>query len=347
MLQDNLDLSVLEGVSIGSVHVKNSHEFNFIGYRIKVDDAWEPTESYLLFCDIEKDLKRQWSMISLGYTDGVEGGFVERPSPVWVFGRETDASIITLDDFGSIGIEQIPTRPGDIKASFRMLKGVKGGHAYAVATTREVWKRESAEQWILLQQGIPRIDYMGSGNNMLFHHGFDNIDGFSDTDLYATGGHGDMWNFDGEAWNRIDIPTNARLHQLCCALDGFVYVTTNQGTVLKGRASRWKVITQSETDELFEDIAWYRDRVYVSTEHGLFEVSDNRISKANIAKNSPGTFGFMDSFEDVLVCASASSEISYHNDSGWHKLAYRERKQQAPGEPSLYDLIKTMMDKKK
>lgn len=337
---------LLEGISIASAHVKSHYEFGFVGHRIVVNDAWVPTKTYLIFCDLHKEGDDRWTSLEVGWSDGVEGEFTALPEPVWVFGRETDAKIYVVDNYGRITYEQIPTLEGNIKASLRMLRGLRNGHAYAVSGTREVRKRIGPSNWIMLDNGIPKLDYFGENEDQLFMHGFNNIDGFSDNDLYASGGRGDLWHYDGDRWRQVEIPTNAVLEYICCGGDGQVYITTNLGTVVQGRGDRWQVIKQDVTKQILEDITWYRDRIYISTEYGLFEIKDGVFSKAEIAEGSPYTFGFIDARDGVFLCVSPEGEISYHDENGWHKLIYRERKPRAPGEPSLLDLMKSMMEQK-
>jgi hypothetical protein len=338
---------LLEGITIASAHVKNRYEFGFVGHRIVVNDAWVPTETYLIFCDLRKEGDDRWTLHEAGWSDGVEGGFTALPEPVWVFGRETDAQIYIVDDDGQLSYEQIPTREGKIKASLRMLRGLRNGHAYAVSGTREVRERIGPGNWTILDNGIPKLDYFGENEDQLFLHGFNNIDGFSDNDLYASGGDGDLWHYDGNRWRQVDIPTNAALEYICCGGDGLAYITTNLGTVVQGRGDRWRVIKQDVTKQILEDITWYRDRIYISTEYGLFEIKDGVFAKAEIAEGSPYTFGFIDARDGVLLCVSPESEISYHDEHGWHKLIYRERESRAPGEPTLLDLMKSMTEQKK
>ncbi len=336
----------LEGISIASAHVKNRYEFGFVGHRIVVNDAWVPTETYLIFCDLRKEGDDRWTLHEVGWSDGVEGGFTALPEPVWVFGRETDAKIYVVDTDGQLSYEQIPTPEGKIKASLRMLSGLETGHAYAVATTRKVWKRGGPNNWLLQDGAFPKLDYSEKDREQRSQHGFNNIAGFSDIDLYASGGEGDLWHYNGNRWRPVDMPTNAHFECICCGGDGQVYITTNLKTVVQGRGDRWQVIKQDVTKQILEDITWYRDRIYISTEYGLFEIKDGVFSKAEIAEGSPYTFGFIDARDGVFLCVSPEGEISYHDENGWHKLIYRERKPRAPGEPSLLDLMKSMMEQK-
>lgn len=72
--------------------------------------------------------------------------------------------------------------------------------------------------------------------------GFSCVDGFSENDIYAAGGKGDVWNFDGDEWRQIHFPSNMLIESICCGQDGYVYIGAQSGTVFKGRKDQWKMI---------------------------------------------------------------------------------------------------------
>ncbi|MCV4592615.1 hypothetical protein OFC51_26410, partial [Escherichia coli] len=65
------------------------------------------------------------------------------------------------------------------------------------------------------------------------------VDGFSENDIYAAGGKGDVWNFDGDEWRQIHFPSNMLIESICCGQDGYVYIGAQSGTVFKGRKDQW------------------------------------------------------------------------------------------------------------
>lgn len=338
----------LEGLSFSSVHVKNRHEFGFVGHKIIVDDAWEPTETFLVFCDLRKEGDDRWTVIPVGYTDRTAGSSAALPQSTWFFGRKSDAELFLVDDQCQLTREQIPTPPGYIGACMRTLYGVPGGHAYAVSGERRIWKREAAGRWVPMVTGIPVINYLLKKNDRLSSaHGFDCISGFSDTDLYACGGEGDLWHYDGTRWEQVRLPTKDDLEHICCGGDGMVYIATNSESIVYGRGDRWKVIKQELTPQVFEDITWYQDRLYISTEWSLYEFKDGKFAKAAIAEGSPHTFGKVDARDGVMLCMTPSGEMSYHNEEGWHKLIYKERPPRDPNEPTLLELMQEMIRKQK
>ncbi|MCO6515326.1 MAG: hypothetical protein J6586_02190 [Snodgrassella sp.] len=64
--------------------------------------------------------------------------------------------------------------------------------------------------------------------------GFEFIDGFSETEIYAGGGKRDLWQFNGETWRQVFFSSDMPLESVCCGQDGFVYIGAQSGTVFKG-----------------------------------------------------------------------------------------------------------------
>lgn len=74
------------------------------------------------------------------------------------------------------------------------------------------------------------------------NEGFEDIDGFNINDIYCVGGRGDVWHSDGMKWKQTHFPSNLDLYTVCCAGDGYVYISGYGGTTFKGRGDQWKQI---------------------------------------------------------------------------------------------------------
>jgi hypothetical protein len=111
-----------------------------------------------------------------------------------------------------------------------------------------------------------------AGKGDLDDIGFEDIDGFSDTNIYAGGGHGDLWKFNGESWRKIRIPTNVNLEKICCATDGKVYITTNANLLIVGVDDRWELIEQDVGEIILEEIVCYNNTVYVSSDDAIYKI---------------------------------------------------------------------------
>jgi hypothetical protein len=128
------------------------------------------------------------------------------------------------------------------------------GWLWIVGSGRTVGRRLGHNTWEW-HDVIPYKSLMDDG-------GFLDIDGFSGTDIYAAGGHGDLWHFDGKKWKQLAFPSNMTLSTVCCAGDGEVYIGTDEGTVFKGRDNRWRQIHQGDMTLTYRDLVWHQGRVW-------------------------------------------------------------------------------------
>jgi hypothetical protein len=171
-----------------------------------------------------------------------------------------------------------------------------------------VFVRDAPGSWRQLAAGLlPQ----GQGTN-LDSSGFSDIDGFSESDMYACGGLGDLWHFDGSLWTQVDVPTSDSLWRLCCASDGNVYVITGRRTVLVGRNQSWSLVTQDVTDEVLESIVDYQSRVIISTQSALLEVIEGTFQAAPFPEMPPmRSRSFLAVGEGILLVAGAADACSF------------------------------------
>ena len=104
--------------------------------------------------------------------------------------------------------------------------------------------------------------------------GFLSIDGFDDSEIYAVGYSGQIWNFNGRVWKQVTSPTNLRLEAVRCVNGDFVVAVGHAGIVLKGRKNVWNVVEQNVTDLTLTDIETMSGSIYISTEDGLLYLLD-------------------------------------------------------------------------
>jgi hypothetical protein len=184
--------------------------------------------------------------------------WITRPRPAWVAVGANGTALVVE---GTVAREE-PLGEGEEAAGrVGFLRGVRSiaGRAYAVGMCRQVYRRPDDGRWHRIDQGCrrPTGDY-----SMV---GFESIDGFSEDDLYAVGLRGEIWHGDGVRWTRVETPTNAILTQVCCAGDGLVYACGRQGILLKGRGDRWEVIEQQVAADDLWGLAWFEDRLFISS----------------------------------------------------------------------------------
>ena len=106
--------------------------------------------------------------------------------------------------------------------------------------------------------------------------GFESIDGFSTTDLYAVGWQGEIWQRKSNRWRQIDSPISSNLNAVCCAEDGMVYAVGDGGVMLRGRDDNWSEIASGLTDNL-QDVRDFGGTVYVTTDFAILELAGNTL----------------------------------------------------------------------
>lgn len=148
------------------------------------------------------------------------------------------------------------------KAIIRNVRRINN-YVYAVGMQRQVYKRHDRTNW---QWIGPEVDISDGSVR-----GFESIDGFSDSDLYAVGWEGEIWHYNGHRWVQNCSPTNLILNAVVCIADGgLVYACGQCGTLLRGKNGNWEVVDHQASTLDFWDLAWCDGKLYISTMESLF-----------------------------------------------------------------------------
>jgi hypothetical protein len=197
------------------------------------------------------------------------------------------------------------------------------GFLYGCGDPRSVFKRTGINGW----EEIGPLPPAGKGEV-----GFRDFDGFSESDIYAAGGRGDVWHFDGSGWRRIAFPTNMWLESVCCGQDGFVYIGAQSGTVYRGRGDHWKLIHKGDLSLAFKDMVWFGDRVYATNDYGLWEIQGETVQRSDEPIEITNCAGNLSVADGVMLMAGAYG-AALHDGSVWTRLfSLIELAKQARGE---------------
>ena len=189
------------------------------------------------------------------------------------------------------------------------------GRAYAVGLGREVFRRDGVDKWTRLNAGIGTIPKEQLGPDA----GFYDIDGFSEQDMYAVGGAGDVWHYDGNSWFCCDFATNWPLFTVCCAGDGNVYISGEGGRIYRGRKDVWHQIWDAEYVVPYNDTLWFEDKLWLSSDY-LFHQLINDEAK-NVEHNGGRVLlrGHMDVADGVMVVADLDG-VQLFDGKSWRVL---------------------------
>ena len=197
-----------------------------------------------------------------------------------------------------------------------------GEHFYAVSACRSVARRLGPNRWEHISQEIEdrllqelRIRRTGGASE----YGFDSIDGFSEHDIYACGGRGDIWHFDGRQWTQSDPGTEWMMRDLCCAGDGLVYISGASGQLLAGHKDRgWWELENGEGRSVgdINELAWFQDHLYAATDYMLYRLEDGRLQPVKFqGEYRPSSFGWVSARDGMLLAAGPTGAAVYDGKS--------------------------------
>ncbi|UOD30516.1 hypothetical protein INH39_01835 [Massilia violaceinigra] len=205
------------------------------------------------------------------------------------------------------------------------------GKIYALGDYRKIYRRIGFEQWIELGtegHGVPPPAYINDEDDSSMEYGFEDMSGFSSDDMYAVGGEGDVWRFDGAKWHQCPVPTNASLKTVCCAGDGVVYITEINGTVWAGRTDTWRRIAGADISPAYApvDSFWFNDRLYLGGQEGIWTVDaiNGRVVRLQeIETDAPNVTnsGRLDiSVDGNFLLTAGPYGACIHDGTAWRRL---------------------------
>ncbi|NND71027.1 MAG: hypothetical protein HKN43_05565 [Rhodothermales bacterium] len=188
--------------------------------------------------------------------------------------------------------------------------GVVDGIAYACGMAREVYRREGDDNWIAMN--APR-----KGKEIV---GFEAIDGFDRSEIYAVGLKGDIWEWNSSAWTQHASPTNVILNGVCCAPNGEVYICGQQGMLISGRGSSWGLIDLGDFAADFWDVHYFNNTIYLATMFTLFTYTkEDGLEAVNFGDDAPTSCYRLTSAEGVLWSVGSADIFSYDGKS-WTRV---------------------------
>jgi hypothetical protein len=204
---------------------------------------------------------------------------------------DDESEVIVSGRLGFVGIirgEQLieETIEGpDSQGFIRDLRPI-GHHLYAVGMGRQVYRRHGPHQWGRFDDGLKSIP-----EGYLEVTGFNAIDGVSEEDMYAVGFNGEIWHCAKGEWREVTSPTNLILERVRVVRPDLVYAAGQGGILLRGHGDAWESVDQTRTDKNFWGLEWFRDRLYLSTNDGVFRLDDrDELESVDLALPGPRTY---------------------------------------------------------
>lgn len=190
-----------------------------------------------------------------------------------------------------------------------------GAHAYAAGMDRQVYRRDGVNAWKCIDQSMRPP----AGSTEIV--GFESIDGFSESDLYAVGWQGAIWHYDGKAWAQEDSPTNVILGGVCCAGNEKVYACGRLGTLLRGRAGRWEVIKHESTEQDLWGLAWYEGVLYAASMRQVFRLTaDDKLEPVVMGDDPPASTAYHLSAADGVLMSVGAKDVMLFDGKAWARI---------------------------
>lgn len=268
----------------------------------------EPNSTFFRFRDVDAEAQFRkfdesvgWPVISMSLVNKPKGRVVIALSPYGDY-WELD-SLSTQEDVGKIA---------RFTGNLRRLAAVDGKF-FACGMDRVALKRNRTGSWTSFGPGPLKHDPPVVG--------FEDIAGYSATELYTVGWGGEIWWYDGKLWQRADSPTSAILSSMTCAPDGHVYVVGHDGVMLKGRRDQWELVETGRTENL-KDVAQLDGQIYVCTDFALFKYQESGlVEESDFAPldERPATCLHLLESTGELV-SLGTKDVFVKRDAAWYRL---------------------------
>lgn len=303
-------LQLLKSFGVAGCHVRASDYMCFSCQRWEEDDVLVPRETIFFTYDLARPKSQPWGFREWDPCTSIFGSSCFKPEEKWVF-------INSQGNVYSTGGGEDDDESSILSAGnkyFSVLKCIDNGYVYAVGPGRKVVKRQRKNKWISIDSPS-----MKPKKKEFEDSGFSAIDGFSDTDLYASGGAGDLWHFDGQRWTFINLGTNVVLENICCSSDGNVYIITNANVLIVGRNDRWEILDQEIGEEILEEMVCYKGTVYISSHKKLYEIKKKKIVDTKLKLPKMDSYSHLAEGDGILLLAGIHCAYFYDGKK-WHKV---------------------------
>ncbi len=190
--------------------------------------------------------------------------------------------LVSVSDDGQVfvlgsGVGEMQSRisghqAGPLRGIVRQVISI-AGVAYAIQTNRGICKRLAADHWQSLCANLP---VSRSNQRHKVKGGFSCAAGSHESDIYAGGGDGDLWHFDGSVWTELDFP-NAFIEAICCVSAAEVYVACEGGTIYQGSGNSWRKYTQITGARQFRSLLSFGRKLWCAAEFGIWAISVDEV----------------------------------------------------------------------
>ncbi len=298
-----------------------------------------------------------WRRDNRGEGDWVDGGTREWPTVSLCAIPGDMTQLMAIGEAGQVFLrgageerEEVIVKGDEGPATRGPLRCVRAiaGQVIVVGSDRQVYRRKGPSRWETLDLGarpdtvVAQVvekpaDKKKSGekagraprakpgppakrtSSAASSIGFEAVDGFLATEMYAVGRRGAIWQFDGTRWQERESPTEESLTQLSCAADGQVYAAGEKGVLVRGRHDRWEKLPTGVTQTI-TGLRLFDGKIYVATEKGVFcHDGDKLVALPLPKKDPPKTFNALDVTRGALWSIGPKDIFTYDGKT-WTRI---------------------------
>lgn len=270
----------------------------------------------------ERPVSKMQLLLLVQEEEHIEYGYTSFDESFWAMICTSDKPVEQGLVIQALGGSVIPTGgpqrnwpAEDVKANelvpVRKSKKIDG-YPWVVGSNRSVFQRRDIGKWFPVDNGLR--DHPGKADA-----DFLDIDGFNSQDVYAVGGGGDIWHYDGNVWTPCGFPTNDKLTAVCCAGDGNVYVAAKY-KLWKGRLNRWEAAHELNLSGTVDDLRWFDNKIWGCGKYDFFYWDGVALETEVIHQGKPlSLMGTMDCCEQFLLVGRRKS-VWVFNGQEWKNI---------------------------
>lgn len=279
-------------------------------------------ETRFLFARMERPIERRFYRVQFNHFNFARIAYTEGQTQEYI-AVDIGGNVYSYDKDRD-GEE--PKHPWQLKGSDLagiITKVVRIGESvYTVGGPRRMHKRLGIGQWQDMTANLPiPTDFIQEKSGASLSYIWRDASGFSESDIYVTGGLGDVFHFNGKQFNKLSFPSNELLHNVCCAGDGNVYIGGNMGSLYVGRENKWKKLADGTSSVPFKDIAWFAGKLWCGSDYGLWELKDGKLIRAEIPAEVQLVSGAIDISPDgKLMLTAGPSGAALFDGTKWEVL---------------------------
>lgn len=192
-----------------------------------------------------------------------------------------------------------------------------GGYAYSVGLVRQIYKRVAVGHWERFNtDGLPQPPVSHDQRRRM---GFVDMDGPNEQLLYAVGGRGDVFRFDGSRWHVCDFPSNEQLATVTVSSDGDVYITGEGGNLWVGAKDLWRLLEPGSSSVLYNDSRWFQNQLWLSSDYHMRVLQNGKLRRPTYGNQDIPFSGHMDARDDLLVVAGLT-RVDAFDGNQWQCL---------------------------